>query len=87
MSRIGTSHSFLGFLLRVVLSLPLWFLMTALMTYVFFKLLDMEPPLTDVLMSLNLNKFLDYDITFGLPLLILSGFLSLVIIWAVMWRR
>ena len=82
-----SSTSFIGFLLRVVISLPLWFLLTAIIAYILLKLLNIEAPLLDAITSLNLSKLYENEFAIGFPATIFSGFLALVIIWALLWRR
>ncbi|MEM2449002.1 MAG: hypothetical protein QXT14_08665 [Candidatus Bathyarchaeia archaeon] len=86
MSRLGAQTSFLGFLVRVTLSIPLWFLLTLLIAYLLLKTLDIEPPVIEALTSLNLSKLYENDFTIAFPATILSGFIALVVVWAVLWR-
>lgn len=84
--RAGSSQSFPGFLLRVVVSIPVWFILTALITYVALKVMNIEAPLIDAIISLNLNRLIEQNFVIQFPVLLLSGFVSLVIVWAAFWR-
>lgn len=86
-SRLGSSQTFTGFFLRVLISIPVWFLSTLILTYVLVKVLtNRDPPILDALLGLNVNRLIEQDFIIGLPLAGLSGFVSLLIVWATFWR-
>ena len=86
-TRYSSGYGFLGFLLRVAASVPLWFISTAIISYVLLKtIFNEEPPILDAITSLNLTKIYEHNLATGLPMLLISSFISLIIVWALFWR-
>lgn len=82
----GPSLGFGGFLARMLITLPVWFLTTAVITYVLLRALGKDPPFVDAILALNLMRMVEPDLIIGLPITLFSAFIGLIIVWAVFWR-